>query len=713
MAVDPYAPCPCGSGKKLKFCCADLAADIEKIDRLAASDQPHAALVHVDKLLAKEPDRASLLDIKAMLELALHEFDAAEKTLQHFLANHPDNPSAHGQAALLAAARGDTQKAVARLQDALERTGDAIPARVFEAIGGVGHALLLDGKIVAARAHLLLYAGMAPKGDNRAIELLLRLNMQGGLPLMLRDNLLLFENPAGVKNRAAFDEALRLARRGQWRRAEAEFAKLLDPTAPPSAVLYNLAVVCGWQAADAEFAQGLHHFAKLDVPLDDAVEAEALAQLIDPALDDATLESVRLTYAIADDDAAIERLASDRRIESYELDPEMLDEEETTRPRSTHILLDRPAPRSGAELTVDEAPNVLAFVSVYGKRTDRDGRIEVTTDRDDRFDEVQRLVAEILGDAIAPDASEELVAEKSRSDEALSWRWRLPDDTPPERRRQLLAERRRRAILDGWIAAPRAALGGLTPTEAAAKPEWRVPLLASVLLLEQATVNPQERGLFQELRAKLGLPAAETIDPDTVDWDRVPLVRLSRINVETASDERLVQMFNRAAMSGASATVLAAAEEIVSREAIVDGVDAAYRQLVRAEPNPDRALEWAGKAKSRATAAGKPAGEWALLELEVQIERGDPMGVQSVLDEIRKHHLNEPGIADATYQLLYTSGLLMPRGPAGGMPGAAPGATGRAPLEPAAAGAEAGRIWTPGQDAAPAAGGKSAIWTPS
>jgi len=33
--------------------------------------------------------------------------------------------------------------------------------------------------------------GMAPKGDNRAIELLLRLNLQGGLPLLLRDNLLL------------------------------------------------------------------------------------------------------------------------------------------------------------------------------------------------------------------------------------------------------------------------------------------------------------------------------------------------------------------------------------------------------------------------------------------------------------------------------------------------------------------------------------------
>ena len=103
---------------------------------------------------------------------------------------------------------------------------------------------------------------------------------------------------------------------------------------------------------------------------------------------------------MADDDAATERLAGDRRIEHYELDPETLEEDEATRPRSTHILLDRTVPRSGAELTVDDAPNVLAFLSVYGKRTDREARLEVTTDRGEHFADVRRLIAEILGDAV-------------------------------------------------------------------------------------------------------------------------------------------------------------------------------------------------------------------------------------------------------------------------------------------------------------------------
>jgi tetratricopeptide (TPR) repeat protein len=707
MAVDPYAPCPCGSGKKLKFCCADLAADIEKIDKLAASEQPHAALRHVEKLLAKEPDRASLLDIRAMLELALHEFDAAEKTLQHFLAKHPENASAHAQAALLAAALGEPSKAVARLQDALELTDDAVAARVFEAIGGVGHALLLEGQFVAARAHLLLYAGMAPPGDNRAIELLLRLNLQGGLPLMLRDNLQLADPQPGMRNKAAFEHAVQLARRGQWRRAEGEFAKLLDPAAPPPAVLYNLAVVCGWQACGPEFAQGLHHFAKLDVPLDDAVEAEALAQLVDPNLKDPTLESIRITYSLVNDDDATQRLLADKRIEAYELDPEALEEDEVSRPRSTHILLDRAVPRSGAELSVDDVPNVLGFLSVYGKRTDRDARIEVTTDRGESAEQSAKVLGRILGDAMGPEQAQEVIDEKSRSDAALSWRWRLPDDTPPPKRRELLHQRRRRAILDDWAAAPRAALGGISPQDAAGNPELKVPLLASVLIVEQAAIDPKETALFQELRQKLGLESAAKIDPADVDWDRIPLVRLARIDFPNVPDDRLVQLFNRAAMSGAAVATLAAAQEIVARPSLTDGVDSAYRQLIRSEPDPDRALDWARKAKERAVGDGKPGGEWALLELEVQIERGDPLGVQSALDVIRTQHFSEQGIADATYQLLYTAGLLVPRGPGGPAPGQP-----HAPMATPAA-AEANRIWTPGQDAPqPAGGAKSAIWTP-
>jgi hypothetical protein len=190
-------------------------------------------------------------------------------------------------------------------------------------------------------------------------------------------------------------------------------------------------------------------------------------------------------------------------------------------------------------------------------------------------------------------------------------------------------------------------------------------------------------------------------------------VRLARLDFPHLPDDRLLQAFQRGAMSGAGVATLAAAREIVSRESITDGVDQAYRQLIRSEPDPDRALEWADQAKARAAQAGKPGGQWAILQLEVQIERGDAIGVQSTLDEIRRNHLNEPGVADATYQLLYSAGLLVPRGAGGGVPPGAMPPGGGSPLATPSPASEPSRLWTPGQDApAPAGGGKSALWTP-
>ena len=50
----PNDPCPCGSGKKVKFCCsADIVDDLARVVRMMEGDQRAAALDTVEKLLAK------------------------------------------------------------------------------------------------------------------------------------------------------------------------------------------------------------------------------------------------------------------------------------------------------------------------------------------------------------------------------------------------------------------------------------------------------------------------------------------------------------------------------------------------------------------------------------------------------------------------------------------------------------------------------------
>lgn len=708
MAIDPYSACPCGSGKKLKFCCSDLAADIEKVQKMVAGDQPHAALKHVEKLLKKQPTRASLLDLQASLQLSLHEFEAAKTTIGDFLEAHPQSPTANAQAAILLAAMEGGRKAVGPLQNALEQLDQEMPLRVLEAVGAVGQALLMQGELIAARSHLLLYAAISPDEDNRGVELLLRMNLQAGLPLLMRESWQLLPCPADVEWQERFEHASSLSMRGLWRQSEALFAELHGEVGAVPEVVYNLALLRGWLGDVSRFASGLHEYARLDVPLDNAVEAEALAQLVNPDLEDPKLETVKLSYEVADIDALAERLTADKRIEDYAIDPQEFGEDELARPRNTYVLLDREIPSTGVGIQRDDIPHVMAFVSLYAKRTDREARLEVTTDRGDDFDRVRELLAEVTGDALGEVAEEEVVAKKSISEESLSWRWRLPNDTPADHRQTLLAEERREAILERWSQAPRAALNDQSPLDAASNEELRIPLLASALIIEQAAVDPAEMPLFAELREKLSLPALEAIDPTELDLDQVPLVRVPRMDLSKLAEDQLAKLLDRTVLMGAKFATLLVGQELVARPEIPADVDltAAYRQLIRLEPNPTKAFEWAEQARKWSEQKGRSTAEWALMELELSIERGDAPGVQRTLGEIRTTHLKEPGIAEATYRLLYAAGLVAP-----------PDASGQAapnPLESIPTEADGAEIWTPDSEAPQAGEGeqKSVIWTP-
>ncbi|MEM1305590.1 MAG: hypothetical protein AAGG46_11870, partial [Planctomycetota bacterium] len=387
MAVDPYAMCPCGNGKKLKFCCADLVTDIEKIQRMIEGDQPRAALQHAAKTLAKHPGRSPLLDLKAKIELSLGELDDAQATIAEFLQSDSNNPAAYAQDAMLQASLKGAREGVLPLQRALTLVEQTMPRRVLEAIGAVGQALLMEGNIIAARAHLWLYQGIAGKDDTRALDLLVRLNQTAGLPLLLRDHLYMRPMPDGHPGEIDFDRAQVFASRGMWQPAAQVLDSLcgLYPELP--SLVYNRALVHGWLGDTKAFATGMHDFASAypceadPITLDDAIDAEALAQLVDPDRQDPPIDVVKLSFGIADEESLVEHLASDRRVVAYEIDPSERSPDEGPPPKAAYLLLDKPLPATGEGIARDEVPSVVGVVSHFGRQTDRAERIEIVLDR--------------------------------------------------------------------------------------------------------------------------------------------------------------------------------------------------------------------------------------------------------------------------------------------------------------------------------------------
>jgi hypothetical protein len=582
-----------------------------------------------------------------------------------------------------------------------------MPLRVYEAMGAVGGALLEAGHVLAAQAHLWLHAALAPKEDTRSREVLAALHHYSGLPLLLRDQVSLRPVPDGTPWKAEADQAARLANNGKWQQAVAIIDRLGGQYGAEPTLVYNRALLGGWLADDRALVAGLHAYAQMDVPLDDAVEAEAIAQLLDPDLKEAALDSIVEAYAITNIDTLVERLLSDKRVQAFEMDPEVFAKSDQPRPRHTYVLLDRPMPETGVDLQRGDAPRMAGILAIYGRQTDRAERLEVTVDKGPSFDATINSLKEIAGDAISEMLEERVVGSVSPTDQALNWRWQLPRDTPTDVRRRLMDEERRVAILERWPELANPAFRGKSAREAASDRNMRVPLLAAILILEQGSNSDRDAETITELRNKLSLPQPEPLPAGSQPALTLPLVRIARLKIEDVSDDDLVTLYHRAVMAGAGAAMAILAREAVRRPSLAQRIPPsdAYRRLVASEREPDRALALIEEARAHSKSVGESTAPWDLAELELHITSGNPEQAKIALTRIEAEHRDNPDVAAALYRLLYETGVIPEathtHDP---MHEAAPAAAGAVP-EPA------GRIWTP--DSERPTGGKSALWTPS
>ena len=184
--------------------------------------------------------------------------------------------------------------------------------------------------------------------------------------------------------------------------------------APTQRLVYNRALLGGWLADDRALVAGLHAFAQMDVPLDDAIEAEAVAQLLDADLKEPRLDSVIQAYSINDLDGLIARLLSDKRVQPIEMDPEMFAGTDQPRPRNTYALLDRPMPETGVGLTRESVPRLAGVLAIFGRQTDRPERLELTIDKGPAFEAAAASLKEIGGETLGDVVEEKVIGTVSR-----------------------------------------------------------------------------------------------------------------------------------------------------------------------------------------------------------------------------------------------------------------------------------------------------------
>ena len=565
MPIDAYSPCPCGTGKKIKFCCKDLLSDLQKIERMLEGEQYMACLSHIERLEQTNPDRACLMSTKTLLLRITGQEAEAKKATAEFVDKHPDNPLALCDTALIQATEENGKVALASLEKAIAASGGSFSGRLYEAISVVVQILLGEGHFLAARALTLFQASIVGQ-DDPAMELLMRLNAMQNVPLVVKDGRGLQQCPDDAPWKEEFDAAFKLAGEARWSEAEAKLAHLAQTAPQSSAIWRNLAKLRAWMADSAGANEALGRFASLEVGLEDAVEAQALALFLsdDPLGDQLNVFDV--TYPIADSEKLQEVFSSSNHVAQAPMDPRMLQrEDDSPPPRAVYLFFDKPAPDGEVELDLETVPRVVCHGFFFGKETDRDARLEcfglVEQDRP--------LIDGFLGEnGIDSEGLSKPSGNVSRSQDMLSREWRLPNGSSREEFQKLADGYLEDALLSRWVEMSFGLLDGKTPLEAARDPAYHIKILAAIMVLDFWLEQSGARFETNRLRSRLGLPTLEPIVDTEIPITSLPLIRLARVDVTKVSDEDVLAGYRRAVSFGAQAAVEKFGRELVGRDSL-------------------------------------------------------------------------------------------------------------------------------------------------
>jgi hypothetical protein len=707
MPVDAYSLCPCGTGKKIKFCCPDLLGELQKIQRMLEGEQNLACLSYIERLQQQEPDRACLLAIKAMLLRATGQWEEAQANAATFVEKHPHNPTALAESAITTAVGQSGREALETLQRALAASNGRIAKRLYEAIGTVARVLLSEGQWLAGRALLQLQMSIHQE-DPRPVEALVESNRSADVPLLLKDDLLLESCPDDVTWKARFEEALAPVAAGGWQVAAEQLAALAEEVPDSPVIWRDLAALRGRMADQPGCIDALRKLAATEIPLEDAVEAEALAMLLtDYPLGD-PLEILSATWTIRDIERFQTGLTLEPRAVEVPLDLSSWDNGDSPPPRAAYLILDGPMPERAENLTLETVSRVLGQVLLYGRQTDREARLELIGVTRGDLQRVRTLFEEIAGDAFDREPmEEEVIAETSGSQQLLQGNWRLPADTTAGQFETLSAAYTHDALLNRW---PQLTLGifdGRSACQVAGDESCQVKLLAAVLVLQSWKEATPGEFDFNQLRSQLGLPLLEPIDPSEVKLENLPLLRLARVMTERASDEALRVGYRRALAFAAVAALEKFARTILERPSLAGSPEQlrSYRTLAEMERDPQQALRYIERGREAGQSAGQSCASWDLMELTIHLARGEAAQLERLVGHLQDRHIEEPGVAEALTRFLVSVGVIRPDGtPAPLPPEGQPPLTARAE-----AGAPPRRLWTP--DSQQPGSGKR-IWTP-
>jgi tetratricopeptide (TPR) repeat protein len=711
--VDVYQPCPCGSGKKIKFCCATVIDDMLDVFDLMG-DGKFVAAKNVVELPRKRAEAAGgqtlawVLSVHGSIEVSLGNFDAAAPLAEAAIAANPEYPDAHLLKSIVLLAKDDFDGA-RKSFDAGFRHVTQVPAMAMEALIRMAGVFAERKNFMAVRSCLSAMFYCSGKTEE-ALQQLRDFDHNRRVPYPLRANISLRPVPKDVPWEATAREGVEMHLRMAFYSAAEKFKEVVEKV-NDSGMFFNLGLSLGKIGNDRQAALALRRSALLDEDYERAVETEALAQLLELLTVLPREESVHTEYRIESFDALDAKLDSLPRCAHVELaaDPRtgalppvvryaLLDRAPTPED------LDRPfrdQPRVCGEISIFRQNAVgekqpLAFYTEFAHIGDRSMKawLEaecgglISPSGNVRREPVAALELATLNDVPHLSGEASYPVQERWRDEEFVW---LRDEI--------------------WPSLKLTALGGRTLNEARERPELKIPLAASLIVLETYLVT--RGGMLDEnlMRERYGLPPVAPLVA-TVEAGQALVwstMQARRGEMSSLSDENLSRlMMSLAGLSIPRVDVALFGEQIArirkASQPCPANVFSMYARALYMCGRRDEALAIMEQARGAATNFREHVD---VDMLEVSMRSNNPADPQLELIAYRIWQQYAPKLPQEREFLEAFLCNYLPKGPwAGGLD-----LSGSVSI-PEAGAVSSGGIWTPESASAAAPGGGGKLWVP-
>lgn len=270
MPPNPYDNCPCGSGKKFKWCCAGYWDQIERGLDLYQQGQLENALRVMDQLAKDHPDRPQVWGYYAHILFREEKMEEAEEKLQKAFALDPNFPMGHLLRGLFRQSEGEVIGALLLYRKAAEAYPPEAHDQLAQVYEMIARNELILNRPLACRVALERAVHFSP-GDPE-----LREQYEGMFGPEAR-------MPECVKKKYTFRPTAKPAtasESGRFSEVRAAFEQLTKEVPADPAAWFNLGLVLAWMGEQGPAIEALNKSVELEYDDAKAEETAAIVEVL-------------------------------------------------------------------------------------------------------------------------------------------------------------------------------------------------------------------------------------------------------------------------------------------------------------------------------------------------------------------------------------------------------------------------------------------------